>query len=143
MLNRLESKLGVEQGGTTRDRKFTLETVNCLGCCALGPVVLLDDKYEGQMTTKKVDRLLKRAMIELRNPQTLVDYRQRIRAAINPQQRRIRICDGTGCRVQTGHDAVKDLSEEDLRAMDPNTAGITDLKLIGYERKLPWWENGH
>ena len=62
VLNRLESKLGVEQGGTTRDRKFTLETVNCLGCCALGPVVVLDDEYEGQMTTKKVDRLLKRAM---------------------------------------------------------------------------------
>jgi len=38
-------------------------------------------------------------MIELRNPQALVDYRQRIRAAINPQQRRIRVCDGTGCRA--------------------------------------------
>ncbi len=38
-------------------------------------------------------------MIELRNPQTLVDYRQRIRAAVDPQQRRIRVCDGTGCRA--------------------------------------------
>jgi NADH-quinone oxidoreductase subunit E len=60
VLNRLETRLGVEPGGTTHDRQFTLETVNCLGCCALGPVVVLDDEYEGQMTTKKVDKLLKR-----------------------------------------------------------------------------------
>ena len=62
VLNRLETSLGVRPGGTTRDHHFTLETVNCLGCCALGPVVVLDDEYEGQMTTKKVDKLLKRAM---------------------------------------------------------------------------------
>jgi len=62
VLDRLETGLGVAPGGTTRDREFTLETVNCLGCCALGPVVVLDDEYEGQMTTKKVDKLLKRAM---------------------------------------------------------------------------------
>jgi NADH-quinone oxidoreductase subunit E len=62
VLDRLETRLGVASGGTTRDREFTLETVNCLGCCALGPVVVLDDEYEGQMTTKKVDKLLKRAM---------------------------------------------------------------------------------
>ena len=61
VLNRLETKLGVRPGETTHDRQFTLETVNCLGCCALGPVVVLDDEYEGQMTTKKVDKLLKRA----------------------------------------------------------------------------------
>lgn len=62
VLNRLETSLDVEPGGTTRDHQFTLETVNCLGCCALGPVVVLDDEYEGQMTTGKVDKLLKRAM---------------------------------------------------------------------------------
>jgi len=62
VLNRLETTLGVGAGGTTRDRRFTLETVNCLGCCALGPVVVLDDEYEGQMTTTKVDKMLKRAM---------------------------------------------------------------------------------
>jgi len=43
----------------------------------------------------------------------------------------------------SGHSDIKDLSEEDLRAVDPNTASITGLKLIGYERRMPWWENGH
>jgi NADH:ubiquinone oxidoreductase subunit E len=61
VLDRLQSRLGIRPGETTRDRQFTLETVNCLGCCALGPVVVLDDEYEGQMTPKKVDTLLKRA----------------------------------------------------------------------------------
>ncbi len=65
VLNRLETTLDVEPSGTTRDRQFSLETVNCLGCCALGPVVVLDGDYEGQMTTRKVDRLLKRAIREV------------------------------------------------------------------------------
>lgn len=64
ILDRLETQLGVEPGETTRDRLFTLETGNCLGACALGPVAVLDGEYEGQMTTKKVDRLLKRVMRE-------------------------------------------------------------------------------
>jgi len=40
----------------------------------------------------------------------------------------------------SGHDDIKQLSEEDLRALDINTAAITGLKLVGYERRLPWWE---
>jgi len=62
VLNRLETTLDVQPNETTRDRQFTLQTVNCLGCCALGPVVVLDSEYEGQVTTKKVDKLLKRFM---------------------------------------------------------------------------------
>ena len=62
VLDRLQTKLGVRPGGTTRDRLFTLETVNCLGACALGPIVVADGEYSGQMTTQKVDRLLKRVM---------------------------------------------------------------------------------
>lgn len=50
--------LDVEPGETTRDRQFTLETVNCLGCCALGPVMVLDGKYYGSMAASKVDRVL-------------------------------------------------------------------------------------
>jgi NADH-quinone oxidoreductase subunit E len=59
VLDRLESKLGIASGETTRDHVFTLETVNCLGACALGPIVVTDGEYSGQMTTQKVDNLLK------------------------------------------------------------------------------------
>ncbi len=59
VLDRLQSKLGIKAGETTRDHLFTLETVNCLGACALGPIIVTDEEYSGQMTTQKVDRLIK------------------------------------------------------------------------------------
>lgn len=62
VLNRLVTKLGVNPGETTRDRLFTLETVNCLGACALGPIVVADGEYSGQMTGQRADILLKRIM---------------------------------------------------------------------------------
>jgi len=62
VLDRLETKLGISAGATTRDRTFTLETVNCLGACALGPIVVTDGEYSGQMTAQKADTLLKRIL---------------------------------------------------------------------------------
>jgi NADH-quinone oxidoreductase subunit E len=59
ILNRLEALLGIRPGETTPDRMFTLETVNCLGTCALGPVLVAGDEYAGKMTPDKVDRILK------------------------------------------------------------------------------------
>jgi NADH-quinone oxidoreductase subunit E len=60
VLDRLETRLGVQAGQTSADLEYTLETVNCLGACALGPIVVADGGYEGLMTASKVDRLLKR-----------------------------------------------------------------------------------
>ena len=49
ILEKLERSLGVPRGGTTKDMKFTLETVNCMGACALGPVIKIDATYYGQL----------------------------------------------------------------------------------------------
>ena len=51
-------QLGIAPGQTTPDQEFTLETVNCLGACALGPVVVMDGKYNGKMTPTKVRQIL-------------------------------------------------------------------------------------
>ncbi len=59
ILTRVESKLGIRSGETTHDRNVTLETVNCLGACALGPISVVDGAYTGQMDISKADRLLK------------------------------------------------------------------------------------
>jgi len=59
ILEKLERDLGIKAGETTKDNRFTLETVNCLGACALGPMVVADGKYHGQMTAEKVGSLLK------------------------------------------------------------------------------------
>lgn len=60
VLEETERKLKVKAGETTDDGLFTLETVNCLGCCALGPVIVVDDETVGQMTATRVASLLKR-----------------------------------------------------------------------------------
>jgi NADH-quinone oxidoreductase subunit E len=59
ILEKIERTLGVKNGETTEDQEFTLETVNCLGACALGPVMVVDGEYFGQMTPAKVDSVLK------------------------------------------------------------------------------------
>lgn len=51
--------LGVSGGETTQDMKYTLERVNCLGCCALGPVMVVDGEYHGKVVPAKVKEILK------------------------------------------------------------------------------------
>jgi NADH-quinone oxidoreductase subunit E len=58
VLEKMERDLEIGRGGTTDDLKFTLETVNCVGACALGPMVIVDDEYSGQMKTDKIEALL-------------------------------------------------------------------------------------
>ena len=60
VVDKMETDLGIKRTETTPDLRFTLETVNCVGCCALGPMVMIDDKYHGQLTGEKVSRLLSR-----------------------------------------------------------------------------------
>jgi NADH-quinone oxidoreductase subunit E len=58
VLSRLEERLKIKTGNTTGDNQFTLKTVNCLGACALAPIVVVDEEYHGQTTVNKVDKLL-------------------------------------------------------------------------------------
>lgn len=50
--------LDVQPGENTKDMQFTLEAANCLGACALGPVMAIDGKYYGHMAANKVEKLL-------------------------------------------------------------------------------------
>jgi NADH-quinone oxidoreductase subunit E len=52
--DQVKRHLGIEEGQTTPDKKFTLETVACLGACALSPVVSIDNKCYGNMNPQKV-----------------------------------------------------------------------------------------
>jgi NADH:ubiquinone oxidoreductase subunit E len=55
--------LDLAPGETTPDQNFTLETVNCLGCCAIGPIVVVDGEYYGEMTTRKVGSVLEKYQV--------------------------------------------------------------------------------
>lgn len=54
----VERKLGIKTGETSKDGEFSLETVMCLGCCAIGPVVVVDDRFYGKMTKAKLESIL-------------------------------------------------------------------------------------
>ena len=59
VLDEVERQLGIKAGETTEDMRYSLETVNCLGACALGPIVVVDGKYHGQMSPGKVKKILR------------------------------------------------------------------------------------
>jgi len=60
IVDRAQQRLVINPGETTEDGEFSLETVGCLGACALGPIVVIGSEYSGQMTVDKVDSLLKK-----------------------------------------------------------------------------------
>ena len=59
ILNELEKELGIKAGETTPDLEYTLETVACFGSCALAPVIVVNDKVYGRLTTDKVKKILR------------------------------------------------------------------------------------
>ncbi len=59
ILDTVESAIGIKPGETDLDLNFSLETVNCLGCCALGPVMEVGGKVHGKMTPVKTAEALK------------------------------------------------------------------------------------
>ena len=59
VLEQMEKELGIKTGEIHPDLKFTLETVNCVGACALGPMVIIGEDYHGEMTPDKVSEVLK------------------------------------------------------------------------------------
>jgi len=59
LVDRIELEMGIKAGETTKDMLFTLETVGCVGACAMGPLVVIDKKYHGNMTMDGLTRLVK------------------------------------------------------------------------------------
>jgi NADH:ubiquinone oxidoreductase subunit E len=60
ILKLVKRQLGIEEGETTPDLEYTLETVACIGVCALAPNIVISDRVFGQMNPKKVDQLFRK-----------------------------------------------------------------------------------
>ncbi|MEW5745131.1 MAG: NAD(P)H-dependent oxidoreductase subunit E [Nitrospirota bacterium] len=60
VLKALEEEFGVKEGETTADRSMTLETVGCVGCCGLAPVVTVNEEVLGEVGSQKVDEIINR-----------------------------------------------------------------------------------
>jgi len=57
LLDKVTEILGIKPGETCGDMRFSLDTVNCLGCCALGPVMVVDGEYHGKPSTKEIEQV--------------------------------------------------------------------------------------
>ena len=74
IVKEFERQLGIRAGETSADREFTLETVNCLGACALGPIVVVDGQYFSNVKTVKVKHILEQAQSQpLRTEESSVE----------------------------------------------------------------------
>jgi NADH:ubiquinone oxidoreductase subunit E len=60
ILEHVEEKLGIKSGHTTPDAQYSLDSVYCLGCCAISPVIAIDGKVYGNVTPKEIDKILKK-----------------------------------------------------------------------------------
>jgi NADH-quinone oxidoreductase subunit E len=60
ILREVKQLLGIKPGQTTEDRKFSLNVVNCLGVCAIGPVMFVDGKFYGEMNPLKAKRIIEK-----------------------------------------------------------------------------------
>ena len=59
IISAIERELGINPDETTEDGEFSLELVNCVGACALAPVIVLDDKYYGNLTPESLSGIIK------------------------------------------------------------------------------------
>ena len=58
MLDELESQLGIREGETSTDMEFSLETVACIGACAIAPNIVINETTYGHLTTEKISKIL-------------------------------------------------------------------------------------
>lgn len=60
IIDQLDSGLGIRPGETTKDLKYTIEVVNCVGACAMAPVMIVNDKYFGEVKCNRAARIAKK-----------------------------------------------------------------------------------
>jgi len=124
--------LGISPGETTEDMAFSLETVNCLGACAMGPIMVVDGKYFGEMTGTRVGRILKKYQKDevaevpeakrLTSSSELDEYREAIKPQRYAGTTSVCVCAGTGCQASGGADVLEAMRLE--------------LKSVGLEDKV-------
>lgn len=60
IINQLDSGIGIKPGQTTKDMKYTIEVVNCVGACAMAPVMIVNDKYFGEVRCNRATKIAKK-----------------------------------------------------------------------------------
>ncbi len=118
----ISRELDVPVGGTTEDGSFTIKTVNCVGACAMAPVVVTGEHYHADVKPSRIRRLLRDAaraeakaaeapaispeiaVPALRSPEGLLEHHRRVTAVEDSLTVRIRVCGGPGCLAAGARD---------------------------------------
>lgn len=155
LMSSISDEFKVKPGQTTTDGQFTLNSVHCIGACAMGPVAIIDGEYHGNMTSAKLakligDQLSSEKEVSLETPSaeddsviarlphkievhSLEDYeilKEQIQMQIPPDQPRILVCTGTGCLAR-GSIKVAAALEKELDAAGMGLPVTVGLKKIG------------
>ncbi len=85
IMDSFERRLEIEEGETTKDREFSLERVACVGCCALAPVVLVNDEVEAKVRPTRVDGILLGLGKELNRKKTEVGTEDKAQDPAEPK----------------------------------------------------------
>ena len=138
LVNQFAEELAIEPGETTVDKEVSLDTVHCVGACALGPVVIMDGEYHGEMTPRKLRRTLKKCcegagkaaaatplaiaratapslaelgLTRLASQQALSDHRAELNQAHATGTTVVSICAGSGCRALGSEKLIRAFDE--------------------------------
>ena len=140
ILEELERKLHIKAGESTPDLEFSLDTVNCVGACALAPIVMVDGEYFGNMQAAQMGRLIERirtgaplparrarakpavalqeslgrglAVPVLASPADLSRYQSGLVAGQDPNRPYLAVCGGPGCLAMGSRDLYHAFKEE-------------------------------
>lgn len=152
LVNQASTQLGIEPGGTTADGEFTLESVHCVGACAMGPVAVIDGVYHGNMTPAGLKREIRRCSAagvsapapgaegeaaareitieRIDSRQKFEQIRERLGREYPHRQPHLLVCAGTGC-IARGSLEVAAALQRELAAAGADLPVHMDLKRVG------------
>ncbi len=164
LMNQISDELAVKPGGTTADGEVTLNSVRCVGACAMGPVAVIDGEFYGNMTVGKLSKQIKKCCAEteapedekappggngeirefemiprINDPEQFEKLKMQLQAEAPVDQARVLVCNGTGCKARGSLQVAEALSSElEKEGLDlPVTLGLKKVGCHGLCEKGP------
>ncbi len=159
LMSTVSEEFKISEGETSPDGVFTLNSVHCVGACAMGPVAIIDGEYHGNMTSSKLVKKIKQCCAEelcavdesesspnqevghedknnltrVKSFDDYIDLRDRLSAEYSSTQNRILVCTGTGClakgSIKVAHALSKELQANDIKV--PISIGVKKVGCHG------------
>ncbi|MDW7739442.1 MAG: NAD(P)H-dependent oxidoreductase subunit E [Bacillota bacterium] len=150
LMSRASDELGIKAGETTADGEFSLNSVHCVGACAMGPVVVIDGKYHGSVTTSTLSKELRKSktaadgelestaveevpdigLEKINSPQNFKTLQELARSMNALKEKRVLVCAGTGC-IAKGSLEVAGSFKEALGELNLEIPVSLEMKTVG------------